>query len=239
MATIVERRRRYERDHIFFLSMAIALAVTVVGGFATQALAGRVDIPHVPFWVHLHGLVFLSWMVLYVTQNALILRGSIALHRQLGWLAAGLACVMLPLAATTASMAVRLGRTPPFFRPDFFLSLSILELAGFAGLTAAAIALRKRTEWHRRLMLSGTIVLSGPAWGRLLPMPLLGGWGEYAVLAVLLLYLAVGMIYDLRTRGRVHPAYLWGAGTIAATILLLQPLANTPPIAALAAALTS
>lgn len=240
MATVAPQRVGYARDHVFFFSIAVAMAVTVVVGFGSHALAGRVDIPGVPFWVHLHGLVFMSWMGFYVFQNWLILKGNVGRHRRLGWVGAGLAAIIVALGIFTGLAAVQMQRQPPFFAPDYFLSLTFLSMLGFGGLTAAAVAMRRRTEWHRRLMLCGTIVLINPAWGRLLPMPLLGGvGGQWAIFGMLMIYAAWAVIHDWRARGRIHPAYYWGIGAIVLWQVAMGPLATTPPIQALANALTA
>jgi hypothetical protein len=42
------------------------------------------------------------------------------------------------------------------------------------------------------------------------------------------LLIVVGMIYDWRTRGRPHPAYLIGGGLLLAVELARIPLATTP-----------
>ncbi|MDI1296532.1 MAG: hypothetical protein PSY12_11725, partial [bacterium] len=98
--------RATTRDDGFFLAMAVAIATVVIGGFGSFALRGMVDVGRVPFWVHMHAAVFLTWTLFYVAQNALVRRGSLALHRRLGWTAVGLAVVMVPLGLVTAVMAV-------------------------------------------------------------------------------------------------------------------------------------
>ena len=225
------------RDNGFYLGMSIAIAATVIGGFGSFALRGLVDVGRVPYWVHVHGAVFMSWTLLFVTQNALAHRGSIALHRRLGWVAVGLAAAMVPLGILTASMAVVLDRVPPFFTPSIFLALSALELVAFVILLTSAVRMRRRTEWHRRLMLCAMISIIGPAFGRILPMPLLGSWGGLAVLSGQMLFLAVAIAHDLASRGRVHPAYGVGAAVILVEGLAVPILAATPPVLWLASAL--
>ena len=45
----------------------------------------------------------------------------------------------------------------------------------------------------------------------------------------------IGAIYDRRTRGRIHPAWYWGAFAILFP-LLIMPLAMTPAVVGWAAA---
>ena len=225
------------RNNGFYLGMSVAIAATVIGGFGSFALRGFVDVGRVPYWVHVHGAVFVSWTLLFVMQNAFAHRGSIALHRRMGWVAVGLATAMVPLGVVTACMAVVLNRVPPFFTPTIFLALSALELIAFITLLTGAIRLRRSTEWHRRLMLCAMVAIIGPAFGRLLPMPLLGPWGGLAVMSGQMLFVAVGVVHDLASRGRVHPAYAVGAAVILAEGLAVPILAATPPIVWLASAL--
>ena len=70
-----------------------------------------------------------------------------------------------------------------------------------------------------------------------MPMPLLGEWQLWTMWLVMLVYLSVAFVYDLRTRGSIHPAYVWGFGAITIAIAVMRPLAFTPPMLALTARL--
>ena len=85
----------YQQDQKFFRVMAIAIAAFILFAFAQFALRGFANYATAPVWVHLHGLAFTSWLVLLVAQNLLAERGSLALHRRLGWLGCGLALAMV------------------------------------------------------------------------------------------------------------------------------------------------
>lgn len=223
----------------FFLVMAIIIAATVVFGFTLNAARMQWTFLELPRQVHLHAAVFLAWIVLYVVQNWLIVRGSVTLHRQLGMLGAGLAPVMVALGIVTTVTAIEQHRVPPFFPPGVFLVLDVLGAIGFGVLTAWAIALRRRAAWHKRLMLCGTILVMSPALGRILPMPLLGRYAPLAVFASMAVYVVAGMIFDLRSRGRVHPAYYWGGAVLVVTHLLVGPLGFSPPVLRLVARLAA
>ncbi|MEG3148159.1 hypothetical protein U1839_26210 [Sphingomonas sp. RT2P30] len=108
----------------------------------------------------------------------------------------------------------------------------------FAGLTWAGVRARGSIDWHRRLMLCGAIQVMAPGVGRLLPLPLLGSWIIWTIWVLLTLYVAAAMIYDLVTRGRIHPAYYWGFATITLAAAAMRPLAFSPPVLALTAALS-
>lgn len=221
------------RERAFFAIMAGAVAATIVGSFGSWALRGYVVLP-APLLVHAHALMFMGWVGLFLTQNILIVRGSIDQHRRLGKFAAIYACVMLVIGAAVALESVHVERVPPFSVDSVFLALSAMELLTFAGLTTAAIVLRRRSDWHKRLMLCGIIALMAPAWGRILPMSALGPTGGFAIMGAQLAYIGVGMAFDLQTRGRIHPAYFWGAAAMVVLAVATPLLGFSPLFIALA-----
>lgn len=227
MATRVRTGGVVHSDHRFFFTMAIVMALTLVSGFSVQLAAGRSSF-HSPLLVHVHAFVFFGWTVYYVLQNGLIASGSVALHRRLGWVGAFWAATMIVVGFTTGIVLVRKGGTPFFFTPLYFLVMDCLSVLTFGGLTAAAITLRRRTDWHRRLMYCGMALLTGPGWGRLLPMPFMIPWAGWGVFAAVMIFPFVGVMADLRRTGRVHPAWWVGIGAIVCFQLLIGLIASSP-----------
>jgi len=220
------------RERLFFFVMALVIAATVVSGFSLQLAMGRSSFG-APWWVHVHGLTFMGWIGIYLTQNFLIWRGELTLHRRLGRVAAFYVGWMVLVGLSVNTLTAINHRIPPFFEPNAFLVMDWFTVLTFAGLTLAGVAMRGRTDWHRRLMLCGAIQVMTPGVGRLLPLPLLGTWIVWSIWAVMLVYVAVAMIYDLRTRGKVHPAYFWGFGAITVSVALMRPIAFSPPMLSL------
>ncbi len=118
---------------------------------------------------------------------------------------------------------------------NIFLVMNVLGVLFVGAFVTAAIVLRRRTDWHRRLMYCAALELIAPAFGRLLPMPLLGPWGGFAISGMLLVYAGVGMAFDLTQSRRIHPAWWWGAGAIVLLPLSLGPIAFSPAVRALTA----
>jgi hypothetical protein len=167
-------------------------------------------------------------VTIYVAQNALASTGNIALHRQLGWIAACWMVLMVVLGTSVTVAMEREGRVPFFFTPAYFLIMNPLGVLTFAGLSAAGIALRRQTQWHRRLLYCGTSAIMGPSLGRLLPVPFMIPWVGWGVFAGIMLFPLAGVIFDLRTRGRVHPAWWWGIGTLLAAQVMMDVIAYSP-----------
>jgi len=220
----------------FFVKLAWILSAVIVFAFAQNAALGRVDIPRVPVWVHLHGLAMLVWLGLFVNQNRLAAAGNFALHRKLGRVSAFVVCLIVGLTSFAGVRAVALHRQPPFFEPAFFLMLTQLGAVCFGGLVLAGIANRRDTETHRRLMAGATIVLTDAALGRLVPFPLLGGErGEWLTTALMLGIVALIARHDRRTLGRIHPATVWVGMVILLAHVVISLAAKAPPVVALAA----
>jgi hypothetical protein len=214
-------------DERFFLRGAIIMAVTIVTAFAFQRLMGRSTFA-APLRVHLHAFVFMGWVAIYLLQNIFVATDRMYLHRRLGWIAAAWMVPMIVMGFVVTVAMVRLGHVPFFFRPVQFLVFDPLSLLTFAGLTTSAILMRRRTEWHRRLHFCGMSMLLGPAFGRLLPMPLLQPWAWEAAFAATLLFPLAGAWADVRRSGRVHPAWKWGMATMLASFVLIEAITYSP-----------
>jgi hypothetical protein len=219
-------------DDRFFLRAAIAMALTVAAGFSLQLAAGRSTF-HSPLLVHAHAITFMGWVTLYLLQNIFVASDRMSLHRRLGWIGAVWLVPMLVLGCWVTVAMVRRGQVPFFFRPAQFLVFDPMTLFAFVGLTIAAIRSRRETAWHRRLHYCGMSLLLGPAFGRLLPLPLLQPWAWELTFAACLIFPAAGVIADIRRTGRAHPAWRWGIGTMLATLALTEAITYSPVGAAI------
>jgi hypothetical protein len=204
-------------DAKFFRTFATVMAAILVSGFVVNLAMGRSSFA-APVVVHLHAVVFMGWVGIVLAQFWLAASGAIALHRQLGMLAVAWAGAMMVLGPWVTIAAAQTGRVPFFFQPQHFVLADIATLISFFALFAAAVALRRRTDWHMRLQIGALVPLMGPGIGRLIPMPLLTPYAFEAAAAVTLIVPIAGMWRDLRIHGRAHPAWYW---TLAIAILAL------------------
>lgn len=70
----------------FFTWMALVMAFFIFGGFSMtyfQPVLARTGLSYPPI-VHLHGIIFFSWIVLLVIQPVLVNLGNVKLHRSVG-----------------------------------------------------------------------------------------------------------------------------------------------------------
>ncbi|HEX3912808.1 MAG TPA: hypothetical protein VHW71_04815 [Steroidobacteraceae bacterium] len=217
---------------LFFVAMACAVIVSVFAGFApTFYLRGSFpqDRP-MSVLLHVHGIVFSSWVSLFLIQTLLIARGSRRLHQRLGWLGAGIATAMVIL--VSAAVIEQLRRVNGFPPPPLALALSAFDLVVFAGLVGTALHYRKRPDWHKRFMLSATIVLLGAPMFRV-AIRFLGAADIARVSLITELSVAAFFLpcfaYDLLTRRRLHPAFVIGFALIVLDQVAQSMVVSWPP----------
>ncbi|MGY3230742.1 uncharacterized membrane protein YozB (DUF420 family) [Luteibacter sp. HA06] len=223
----------------FYLVMSLAMAAVIIAGFSRTVPDDFTAGTKFPLLLAIHGTVFTLWIVLFVAQPAIVARGSLKLHRRIGWIGAGLAAAMVVMGLAATFYAVHSNAMPSFFPPSLFLVMNTIGIAVFGGLVTAGVMQRKKAEWHKRLMLCATISILGPGVGRLLPMESFGRAAPLVMFAVILMFGLTGPIYDVIIRRRVHPAYIWGVSTIVVSMLITGPIAFTPAAKALTAFIRS
>ena len=184
-----------------------------------------------PFF-YFHGAVFFVWFVVLIAQVSLVAARRVDLHRWLGRLGAGLAIVMVVLGTLAALTAARrpTGFIDVPLPPLQFLAGSVVGMAVFGVFVSLAIVTRRTVQSHKRYMLLASISLIGAAIVRWpfafmateLPVPRLTMTDVCADL-----FLVPMVVWDLASRGRVHPVTLWGGLALIASQPLSSVLSET------------
>lgn len=211
----------------FFVVMAFAMASVIVAGFSLNLAMGRSSFA-VPLPYHVHAVIFMGWVALFLAQHVTASTGNWALHRSLGKLAYVWIPAMVLAGCTIMIVVARRNGGPFFFDMNEFLVSNLMLLLCFGGLALWALRRQRYHGWHRRLMLVAMAILTGPGYGRLLPTPLLMPYAWTALFLVTLILPAIAMVADKRKLGRVHPAYWWGMGIYVATFAGSMLLAYSP-----------
>lgn len=203
------RARRSER--LFFGGLAAALLIMVFVGFApTYFLREAYGSPALTPSLQVHGFLFTTWMVLLLVQTSLIAANQTAWHRRLGVAGAVLGVLMMAAGAYVAISRARAGLAippPPGLTPAVVLTLPLATLVVFPALFGTALRFRRRTDIHKRLVIIATLELVTAAIAR---WPVISTLGPVAFFGITDLFLVALAVYDFRTRGRIHPATLWG-----------------------------
>jgi uncharacterized membrane protein YozB (DUF420 family) len=209
-------------DRRFYATMSVVAAAVIVTGFAStyapKVLAGSAPVPAI---IHVHAVLFACWLLLFVAQTLLVVRGHVQAHMRLGQAGTVFAGLMLATGLAAAIHSARGGHKGipgvEFPTPDGFLLLNVASICVFSALVAAGWWWRRHPQAHKRLMLAATVAgLMPPGISRLPGVA--GHEGMIAGLAVA--FLLVGPAYDLATRRRIHPAY----AALLLAILIVPPV---------------
>jgi hypothetical protein len=214
-------------DRRFYGWSAIAIALIALVGFArTYYLKGFFGTRTLPPFVHFHGLVMSAWVVLFFVQTRLIAVHRVALHRSLGILGCGLATLVVVVAAAATLQAAQREVAAHVIGPfHFLIGINFINLFAFAVLFGAAIVWRKRSDYHKRLMLLATVNLLAPAIARI---SLIFTHNQYAQLAAFFLCILLCVAVDTVQNRRLHPVMGWGAAFSIVTFSLIFVAVQLP-----------
>jgi uncharacterized membrane protein len=174
-----------------------------------------------------HVLSTALWLALLVSQPILVRRNGMNLHRLFGSFG-----VLVAISVIITGVVVQIEVMGPYatqkdtpnavFTPFFRLVTMLIYMVCIS----IAVALRRRPDWHKRLMILGTFSLLEAPISRLFKnvfgLPEIAG---FMAANGHILLMVVFLIWDRRRRGRFHPAAVWG--TILSTLIVF----GTAPIA--------
>jgi len=222
---------RADRGSRFYVGMAwLALGVALVGFAPTFFLPLARGTFSAPWVVYAHGALLFAWLALFAAQAALVRGQRVSEHRRLGTLALALVPAIVVSGLAVGAFAMRRDAAAGGGEPAVSSIVGVVTaLLIYAALVAAALALRGRTDVHKRLMLLATVAILWPATFRFrhffpsVPHPEI-------VFAIALpdALVLVAMLRDRLVVGRVHPVYLLAGGALIAEHLTEAALFDTP-----------
>ena len=226
MATVLIENslpRARTRRSGFYVGISLLIVAIVLAGFMPSFVNMAVGRPR-PWFMHVHGAIFLGWLALLVGQAALAARGKIALHRRVGtfgiaygalvWMVGMMVSFVMP------ALHVRAGEWD-MDRAATFLTIPLGDMVLFGGFFGAAVWYRTKPEIHKRLIVLACVAVMFAGAFRLsymmsLPAQLIAWYSP----------VIAGMLYDLQRRGRVHRVY-WIGVAIMAVALTRIPFGET------------
>ena len=200
---------RLPGEHRYYVAAAIGIIIVVLAGFSVDFDL----LPHLgslSVLVRVHGVIMLTWIALFFTQALLVARHRVNLHMRLGVFGAVLAVAVVLADTATLVVAARLGgdHMPPHMPAPLFLAFGLFNLFTFAVLVCAALILRKRrSDWHKRLMLLAALLLLDAALARFINV--YTHWTVDSSTVRDLFVLACIAVDTFRHR-RLHPAFVIG-----------------------------
>lgn len=230
------------RERQFYLWLAWACLAVAFLGFAPTYWTRLPSFSAAPI-IHIHGWLFSAWALFFVGQSWLVARGNVTRHRAMGLLGISLATAMCIIGVLAALRGM--AQADEFGAALAGREFSVIPLTAivfFGAVVALAIAKIDKPDTHKRLMFLATVsilqaaaarwffVFLGPPEARgLSPAETPPGPVAVSIAPGLLVdvLIVAAMIYDWRTRGKVHPVYLIGGGAMLFLQLIRVPLSTT------------
>jgi hypothetical protein len=221
MATIASpAAARMKSDRIFYSGAGLAIAGTIIWGFAptfylSHWLTSPPGTPSIGLLLALHGTIFSAWMALMVVQPLLIARRNLQVHRALGLFGVGVAVAMTILGNLAGIVAMNVGFVG-VGDPFIFYAVPFFAINVFALTIWLAFRWRHFPETHKRLILLANCSLLGAPVARI-PLGAIQAGGPFTFIFGPDLLILAGMLYDWRSRGRVHRVWLIGGALVVAS----------------------
>jgi hypothetical protein len=153
-----------------------------------------------------------SWCVLFFVQAYLIATHRVRVHRRVGSLGAALAFLVVAIGtyATVEATAreVQHHVVGPF---HYLFGLNLVNLLLFAAFVVAALTLRSRPDFHKRLMLMATLSMLAPAVARI---TLLFSHNPTSQFLAFDFCILVFVFIDTARHRHLHPAFGWGGAIL-------------------------
>ena len=202
----------------FFFWMTLAMSFFVVGGFGMTYLfpLTQGSYPPAPPIVHLHALIFFSWMILLVVQAGLVGTGNVKLHRSLGTYGIAHATAVLYTGALLQLIGSARGMNAGRSAGSDGLFLGILAVVGFAIMFTLAIRNVRRPEIHKRMILFAMLPVLPPGvnrfWYKLLQLN--DTIPTFWLYLTLWSFAVALLVQERRSTGKTSVYALFGAGWI-------------------------
>lgn len=205
-------RGRAGTERGFYLGATLVFLALVVWVFArTYYFKLWSGTPVLPVLLHVHGAVMSGWVVLLAAQSGLVAAHRVQWHRRLGVFGAGWAALVVVMGSvTTVHAAARAVHAQSESAPVLvmIMGLEVLQMLFFGTFVALAIAWRRRTDVHKRLMLM-TIACMLPSVLARLPVSFMSNG---VILLGLDAFVVACIAIDAWRNRRIHPTLAWAGG---------------------------
>ena len=226
--------RTWRAEHLFYCCMTSSIWLVMLLGFArTFYLSAYFGTRSAltPLLV-VHGAVMTVWMTLLIVQSSLIAAHRMSWHRVLGIAGSVLAALLTLLMIAVTYIHARKGMAAGSGDWKFLFNVSMASPLAFAALMLAAVGMRRRGEYHKRLVILAAVELVSAALARL---PVIGTAGAVGFFGASDLFVLALLVHDLATSRRVHPATAWGGGLLVLSQPIRALVASQPAVLAFAA----
>jgi uncharacterized membrane protein YozB (DUF420 family) len=216
--------RKY--DHVFFSGMAVLMLGSVFLGFArSYYLAGMFHAQLPSAIIHVHGVIFSSWILFLLAQTTLVASGRTDVHRRIGIAGFLLACLMVIVGVWAATNSLARSGGPPGIDPKTFYIIPITDMLIFSVLVFFAYRARFDSSTHKRIIIIATVALMIAAIARW-PLPMVQR-NPLAAALLSYVFLLMMVVYDLWSMRKIHRATIWASAFLIFVQQIRFPVGQT------------
>ena len=211
-----------DRATLFYLGFGLVGLGVIALGFGITYGAPMVRRTFAaPWFVHLHGAAALGWVLLVIAQAQLVRGRRTPFHRRLGQSELPLALLAWSSGIATGHWAAVRDLPQQGTMATSSLGGTVSGLSLYLLLVIAAIAARRRPDWHKRLVMLATIQVLWPAFFRLRHwMPDVPNPDIWFAFVLAYSPILVAAVRDYRRSGAIHPVWLYVAPALVAEQVL-------------------
>lgn len=151
-------------ERLSYLAAGGVMIALVASGFRLFYLhglnaAGKPVTQPIAGLVYFHGALMTAWIIFFVVQSSLIVRGNRSLHMKLGAAGVALYSLIVPVGVATALLSAHYYPAPadPPWGPQRFLTVPLSAILCFALLVGIGLLYRRKPMVHRPMMMLGTL----------------------------------------------------------------------------------
>jgi hypothetical protein len=224
--SIPKGERKFAGLKYFFVFIGLLSLLYVIAGFTPTYFAPLAagSFKAKPVY-HIHGIMYMLWIALIISQPLLIRFRLTHLHKKIGYagltLAVGMFVIGVVMAFTANQVALEKGAGNTALT---FLIIPLTDMMLFGTFITLTMMNLKNSEVHKRLILLATLSILPAAFGRII-----GIYGISIPIGYLMQesILILGITYDLYTRRKIHPVYSYGGVAVVIIHLVRFPLGET------------
>jgi len=168
LATPVMTKHSVFWSQYFYFFMSLLVAAVIVYGFSRTIDQNLIHpkIPR-PKLLYFHAALFTGWLVFFMLQSLLIRTHNVPMHRMIGWFGGAMGALIPLVGVATAVTMTRFDMTQlKMNNADADMIVPMWDMVAFTPAFVLAIYWRKKSEFHRRLILIATCTLTAAGWGR-------------------------------------------------------------------------
>lgn len=172
-----------EKNYKTLIALFIAFLLISVSGFYNSYFQYFPRFENIPFFTHIHFVIFLTWFAFLILQPYFIKEKKFSLHRKIGRLSYFLAPIMIVSILIMVKLSVVKNLSISSQQAAIASAGAILDSVFFSTFYVLSMIYKKNVRRHVAFLIGASLIILNPGLGRLIT-DLISQ--EFAILAMIL-----------------------------------------------------